>query len=71
MIVMCHLKNSRSQSVPWLVEELGLQVHPAYLSAVARRAYALAGTKAGVRLHRIPRSHPRPAWHCRTRRTAP
>ena len=43
MIVVYHLNNSRSQSVPWLLEELGSQVRPAYLAAVARgRAYALA-----------------------------
>jgi hypothetical protein len=43
MIVVHHLNNSRSQSVPWLLEELGLQVRPAYLAAVARgRADALA-----------------------------
>ena len=42
MIVVHHLNNSRSQSVPWLLEELGLQVRPAYLAAVARgRADAL------------------------------
>ena len=43
MIVVHHLNNSRSQSVPWLLEELGPQVRPAYLAAVARgRADALA-----------------------------
>ena len=43
MIVVHHLNNSRSQSVQWLLEELGLQVRPAYLAAVARgRADALA-----------------------------
>lgn len=36
MIVIHHLNNSRSQSVPWLLEELGLQVRPAYLAALAR-----------------------------------
>jgi hypothetical protein len=43
MIVVHHLNNNlRSQSVPWLLEELGLQVRPAYLAAVARgRADAL------------------------------
>lgn len=35
MIVVRHLNNSRSQSVPWLLEELGLQVRPAYLAAAA------------------------------------
>jgi hypothetical protein len=43
MIVVHHLNNSMSQSVPWLLEELGLQVRPAYLAAVARGgAHALA-----------------------------
>ena len=42
MIVVHHLNNSRFQSVQWLLEELGLQVRPAYLAAVARgRADAL------------------------------
>jgi hypothetical protein len=44
MIVVHHLNNSMSQSVPWLLEELGeRQVRPAYLAAVARGdAYGLA-----------------------------
>jgi hypothetical protein len=43
MIVVRHLNNSRSQSVPWLLKELALQARPAYLAAVARGgAYALA-----------------------------
>jgi hypothetical protein len=43
MIVAHHLNNSKSQRIPRLLDEPGLQVRPAHLAAVARGgAYALA-----------------------------